>query len=739
MKKVCLFLVMAVASMAYADLVENFNTLTSDSWNQATQVVLPSGTWTMGGGAQYNSTNSVKSIKMNTNGAYLITPAVDSVQTLSFGYRAGGSSKKIAIAYAVGQGDWQAFDTITITSSSSSFATYSKTIGLDSALQVCIRITGITNNVFIDDVKLLQPKSEQPGGGGSDTIVVPGEDDPEFSRPTFTATHNTYYISPAGNDATGDGSFANPWYNPGKAVSVAQAGDVIYARGGRYLISRYGTDGKLTIRLSQSGTATAPIVISAYENEVPVFDFEKQLLDCNRNKNNVGDRGMHITGDYWILWGLHLMHAADNAIKLEGSHNRIERCEFSYNLDTGIQLGFGHKFSDSGYGNSNDGTHCAYNDIIDCDSHHNCDFDANYGSDADGFACKMHNGKGNRFIRCRAWRNADDAWDLFETDYDVVLYECWAWESGNAADHQWPKQYLDGNASFSGNGNGIKLGGNGAGGNSKGIHYAIRCVAFGCDKSSSVKGFDCNSHQGGHVIVNCLAFDNGYDYMFENGGSDANTHFYNNVCLGKQEICVGDDSHNAVPKASDDNAWTVSLVTNIGKSDYQSLDESYAIAPRRADGSMPGTFARLATGSAMVDAGMDVPSASVPVLAELYADYPHLIPTKYGAGWEIGPYEMPVINDIPSAAQQIAVSNQLNCLEVASQSATEALVRLSVNNDCQGLLRVYDLSGHLLQSIPMGGLISGMMYYQPIATLSSGLYLITLDAGANHLQTKWIK
>ena len=156
---------------------------------------------------------------------------------------------------------------------------------------------------------------------------------------------------------------------------MAQAGDVIFARGGRYLISMRGTDNKLTIRLTQSGTAEEPIVISAYENEVPVFDFEQQLLDCNRNKANVGDRGMLITGNYWILFGLHLMHAADNAIKLEGSHNRIERCEFSYNLDTGIQLGFGHDFSASGLGSKNDGSFCAYNDIIDCDSHHNCDFD----------------------------------------------------------------------------------------------------------------------------------------------------------------------------------------------------------------------------------------------------------------------------------------------------------------------------------------------------------------------------
>ena len=90
----------------------------------------------------------------------------------------------------------------------------------------------------------------------------------------------------------------------------------------------------------------------------------------------------------------------------------------------------------------------------------------NFGSDADGFACKMHNGIGNRFIRCRAWDNADDAWDLYETDFAVKLIECWAWGSGRADLFKW----VQASGSFQGNGNGIKLGGNGTGGSSKGIH-----------------------------------------------------------------------------------------------------------------------------------------------------------------------------------------------------------------------------------------------------------------------------
>ncbi len=726
-----------VAGMAQADLSEDFNSLSSGSWSAETEVSLPSGTWTFGGGALRNSSSNVVSIKFNSDGAYMITPATDSIASLEFKYRTGGSNKKVEIAYQKGSGVWQAVDTLVISSSASSFSSYSHAIPADSSLSVRVRIKGLTNNVYIDDVVLKNPVQGEGGGG----TVVPAEPDPEFTRPTYTATHATYYISPEGNDATGDGSFENPWYNLGKALSVAQAGDVIFCRGGRYMMSWRGTDGKLTLRLSQSGTATAPIVISAYENEAPIFDFEQQLLDCNRDKKNVGDRGMQITGDYWILFGLHIMHAADNAIKLEGSHNRIERCEFSYNLDTGIQLGFGHKFSDTFPGvSSNDGSHCAYNDIVDCDSHHNCDYDANYGSDADGFACKMHNGIGNRFIRCRAWRNSDDAWDLFETDYDVILSECWAWESGNAADHLWVKQYFDGSASFSGNGNGIKLGGNGTGGSSKGIHYAYRCIAFGCDISSSVKGFDCNSHKGGHVLINCLAFDNSYDFMFESGGSDANTFYYNNVCFGRQEACVGTDDYNALGTTLSKDAWTNHLVTSFSRSDYVSLSETDAIAPRRGDGSMPARFARLLPGSNLVDAGCDVPANITPNLAQLEMDFPFLVSPVYGSARDLGPYELfQEGGEELSAVQQITAPESKGAIEVlAGNASSERIVRFSVPVDVRKAgLEVYDLAGHLVRSIPLSALSTGVDYYQPVDISGlNGLYIVRLSAGGFSVAAK---
>ena len=640
---------------------ENFNTLKNGTtYNGA--VTLSSGIWQMQG-VTGNTSNGVTAVKFNSGNAYIVSPSYEKPSKVGFSYRSGGSNKPVTISYSLDAGTtWTDLETFTIKSSSSAFSAYTKKTGTENKQGVRFRISCAASNVYVDDFTVTLSTGEEGG-------AVTEPDDPTYvtvgvpipTKPFPTALH-TYYISPQGDDIQGDGTKEKPWRNLAVAYNKAEAGDHILCRGGIYKVDYYGTDAKLTVRMKKSGTMDAPIVIRAYEDEKPVFDFERQLTDCNRDKSKVGDRGIHLTGDYHVLFGLHITHAADNGIKLEGSHNRIERCEFSYNLDTGLQLGFGHDFSASGLGSSNDGRYCAYNDIVDCDSHHNCDYDMNYGSDADGFACKMHNGKGNRFIRCRAWRNSDDAWDLYETDFSVILAECWAWESGKPEDHLWVKEYFDGSASFSGNGNGIKLGGNGTGGSSKGIHYAYNCIAFGCNKTGSVKGFDCNSHKDGHVLIGCLAFDNGYDFMFESGGSDANTAFYNNVCLGRQEICVGTDDYNAVNAAPSKNGWTSHLLTGVSKDDYLSLDEEEALKPRSIDGSLPRRFGRLCSDSQLIDAG----SASYGIPSSLLSDFPFLARTSSGSASDLGPYEylsptasvcpMPIYHNAPRIRKMVSGS-----------------------------------------------------------------------------------
>lgn len=594
--------------------------------------------------------------------------------------------------------------------------TYKEGIIHDGTLT--IRFAPTTYDTYNETVTLT-------GGGTSATISILG-----IGADT---ENNEYYISPDGNDQTGDGSLEHPWMNLQHAVNQAKPGDAIICRGGRYRFTARDNSGKLTIRIQTSGTAEAPITICNYEGETPIFDFEQQLLDCGRDRSKVGDRGILLTGNYWHLYDLHITHAADNGIKLEGSHNRIERCEFSYNLDTGLQLGFGHNFADSGFGSKNNGSYCAYNDIIDCDSHHNCDFDTNYGSDADGFACKMHNGKGNRFIRCRAWRNSDDAWDLYETDFSVYLMECWAWESGNADDHTWVYDYFDQGPNFSGNGNGIKLGGNGTGGSSMGVHYVYNCIAFGCDKSGSTKGFDCNHHKDGHVVIGGLAFDNGYDYMFESGGG-ANSLFYNNVCMGRQEILVGTESHNAfLGNPEQGKTFYNNVVKNFSRSDYESLNESDALAPRATDGSLPTRFGRLKSGSKLVDAGINKP---LPYTDE----FTFLLQPIYGQNRDIGPYELK--EGYMQTDRQMLITHQKKSeFELINGSYDrEKIARISSQTPTTVSIRIYHIGGGEASPTQTFFIEAGASYYQPLYTneLKAGVYLCLAEIAGERFMRKMI-
>lgn len=639
-------------SISAADKVtEDFSTLTQGDLNGTKE--LPTGTWSFSS-MKYTKSNSVMCLAFSSTSSTVITPAFDKVAKISFGYRAGGSNKNVKISYSTDNGStWTDVETFVIKSSSSSFASYSKKTGTDELTGVKFRIQG-DNNVYMNSFTATFSDGGSSTEPDDPTFITEGFWVPTKAFPTAT---KEIYISPDGNDNTGEGTIDKPWFDLGKAVNAATPGTHIICRGGTYK-QKVQSDGKFTVRIKNSGTAEAPIVIRCYDGEKPVFDFVDGLT-----KERVGERGILLTGDYWWLFGLHITHAADNGIKLEGNHNRIERCEFSYNFDTGIQLGFGHDFSKSveqSYGvtvSKNDGSWCSYNDVIDCDSYFNCDYDSNWGSDADGFACKMHNGKGNRFIRCRSWHNGDDGWDLYETDYSVILAECWSWTPAKQSDHEWVKGFVGtSSVGFSGNGNGIKLGGNGTGGSSVGVHYAFNCIAFDCNYGNANKGFDENSHKGGVVLVGCLGFDNAHDYMFEKG-EGSNTYFYNNICLGSQEFRSGmHDDYNAIAAAASKNGWTNHLVTGVSKDDFISLDEDDALKPRSVDGRLPLKFGRLASDSKMVDAGnADLDNVNN-VWEGLVAEFPFLERKITGTARDLGPYERPASN--PTAIETVKTTTK---------------------------------------------------------------------------------
>ena len=398
-------------------------------------------------------------------------------------------------------------------------------------------------------------------------------------------TNGNWFVSPTGNDSN-PGNIAAPFATLNKAQSVALPAHIIYMRGGTYLPSA-------TINITSSGTAGNNIQLLAYPGETPYLNFTNQPYGA-------ANRGVYFrtNANYWTVKGLEIGFAGDNGIKVEGSHLRFEQCVLHNNGDTGIQIGFGHTDVNPG------GQLAAYIEVVNCDSYQNYDSDSS-GGDADGFAAKMHCGQGIVFTGCRSWENSDDGWDLFETDYSIVISNCWTWRSAPYGQ---------------GNGNGFKLGGDGAGGNSMGTHSAYNCVSFG----HKVNGFTQNSHRDGLLVQHCLSFSNGnsgYNYFMEGTlNSGKQNIFRNNVSIPRTGVNGGGFIADNVP-VEQNNSWN--LVVTANAADYLSILEAAAKAPRQPDGSLPTGFAQLVAGSDLIDKGANV---SLPF---------------NGTAPDLGPYEAP--------------------------------------------------------------------------------------------------
>lgn len=75
------------------------------------------------------------------------------------------------------------------------------------------------------------------------------------------STATTYYVSPFGDDTTGDGSIENPWFTPQKAVNSVTAGDEILVDTGTYADLDNSGRTVLISSTSPSGTSTNPITL----------------------------------------------------------------------------------------------------------------------------------------------------------------------------------------------------------------------------------------------------------------------------------------------------------------------------------------------------------------------------------------------------------------------------------------------------------------------------------------------
>lgn len=340
-------------------------------------------------------------------------------------------------------------------------------------------------------------------------------------------------------------------------AAVTSGGTILISEGNYVFTSR--------ISISKSGTSVNLISILPHPDNIG-----RAKLDFSAMAENSSNRAITLTGSYWHIKGIDVFGAGDNGMFIGGSNNLIEFCSFSECKDSGLQIGSG---------GSN-------NTILNCDSYNNADSAV---ENADGFACKLDAGTGNKFIGCRAWQNLDDGWDgyLRGADNITTTYtNCWAFRNG----------YLKNGTKGGGDGNGFKTGGS----DDKLLkHHAIykNCIVAG----NVFDGFDHNSNRGNIELFNCGAYSNGKNISFSSSNIANSLTIKNTISL----LGNSSDGYSASTTNITNNSWQNGLIANAA--DFVSLDINLLSSPRKTDGSLPDIdFMKLESGSDLIDKGVDV-------------------------------------------------------------------------------------------------------------------------------------
>jgi len=111
----------------------------------------------------------------------------------------------------------------------------------------------------------------------------------------------TYYISPAGNDATGDGSAGNPWKTLSKAtITVTTAGDIIHVNAGTYTET---VQCSLAVGVSIEGDGVTSIIRSTLTtNFIELLSLSSpEGTNGNQHISNLKFDGQNLS-TYWAIW-----------------------------------------------------------------------------------------------------------------------------------------------------------------------------------------------------------------------------------------------------------------------------------------------------------------------------------------------------------------------------------------------------------------------------------------------------
>lgn len=221
-----------------------------------------------------------------------------------------------------------------------------------------------------------------------------------------TQATKTYYVSRNGS-ANADGSSFTKAMDLTSALAAVSAGQQLLLEPGTYSVP-YTAGVANTIKLTKSGTASAPISVVAANCGRAIIDFSFPEQAWVQDSF-----GLSLTGSYWYFKGIEITRAGYQGVYVTGKYNTFENCAFHHNRNTGFEINKGG----------------AYTTVINSDAYRNYD-PKKKGSMADGFGPKQTQGPGNKFIGCRAWENSDDGFDMFDSPEKVVVEKSWAFRNG---------------------------------------------------------------------------------------------------------------------------------------------------------------------------------------------------------------------------------------------------------------------------------------------------------------------